>query len=35
VLTVAKEPEVAKAFLSSSPPRKPRLIRKSAMEPWS
>jgi molybdate transport system substrate-binding protein len=36
VLTVAKEPEVAKAFLKfiASPEAAP-LIRKSAMEPWS
>jgi molybdate transport system substrate-binding protein len=36
VLTVSKEPEVAKAFLKfiASPEAAP-LIRKSAMEPWS
>jgi molybdate transport system substrate-binding protein len=36
VLTVAKEPEVARAFLKfiASPEAAP-LIRKSAMEPWS
>jgi molybdate transport system substrate-binding protein len=36
VLTVAKEPEVAKAFLKFiASPEAAALIRKSAMEPWS